>query len=47
MYEIGLNVNSGAQKRKEKAQQQIQSSAAKFRKLTELFAASSPRLTTI
>jgi len=27
-------VNSGAQKRKEKAQQQIQSSAAKFRKLT-------------
>jgi len=27
-------VNSAAQKRKEKAQQQIQSSAAKFRKLT-------------
>jgi len=38
---------SGAQKRKEKAQQQIQSSAAKFRKLTEFFAASSPQLTTI
>ena len=45
--EVGLNGNSGAQKRKEKAQQQIQSSAAKFRKLTEFFAASSPRLTTI
>jgi len=40
-------VNSGAQKRKEKAQQQIQRSAANFRKLTEFFAASSPRLTTI
>jgi len=33
-------MNSGAQKRKEKAQQQIRSSAAKFRKLTEFFAAS-------
>jgi len=31
---VGINVNSGAQKRNEKAQQQIQSSAAKFRKLT-------------
>jgi len=40
-------MNSGAQKRKEKAQQQIQSSAAKFRKLTEFFSASSSRLTTI
>jgi len=39
-------VNSGAQKRKDKVQQQIQSSAAKFRKLKEFFAASSPRLTT-
>jgi len=34
-YEI-----SGAQKRKEKAQQQFQSSAPKSRELTELFAAS-------
>jgi len=40
-------VNSGAQKRKEKAQQQTQSSAAKFRKVTDFFAALSPRLTTI
>jgi len=40
-------VNSGAQKRKEKEQQQLKSSAAKFGKLTEFFAASSPRLTTI
>jgi len=40
-------VNSGAQKRKEKAQQQIQSSAAKFRKLKEFFAATSHQLTTI
>jgi len=38
-------VNSGAQKRKQIAQQQIQSSAAKFRKLTEFFAASSRRQT--
>jgi len=41
-----IKVNSGAQKRKEKAQQQIQSPAEKFRKLTEFVAASSPRLTT-
>ena len=34
IYEIGLNVNSDAQKSKEKAQQQIKSSDAKFRKLT-------------
>ena len=40
-------MNTGAQKRKEKAKQQIQSSAVKFRKVTEFFAASSPRLTTI
>jgi len=33
-------VNSGAQKRKEKAQQQIQSSAARYREPTEFFAAS-------
>jgi len=39
-------MTSGAQKRKEKAQRHFQSSA-KFRKLTEVFAASSPRLTTI
>jgi len=41
-----IKVNSGAQKRQEKAQQQIQSPAEKFRKLTEFVAASSPRLTT-
>jgi len=33
IYEVGLNGNYDAQKRKEKAQQQIQSFAAKFRKL--------------
>jgi len=33
-------MKSDAQKRKEKAQQQLQSSAANFRKLTEFFAAS-------
>jgi len=33
-------VNSGAQNRKEKAQKQIQSSAAKSREPTEIFAAS-------
>jgi len=32
-------MKSGAQKRKEKTQQQIQVSATKFRKLTEIFAA--------
>jgi len=40
-------MNYGAQKRKEKAKHQIQSSAAKFRKQTEFCVASSPRLTTI
>ena len=37
---IELTIISQAQKRKEKAQQRLQNSAAKSRKLTELFAAS-------
>jgi len=39
IYE-GVNIKSGAQKRKEKAQQQFQSSVAKSREPTDFFAAS-------
>jgi len=35
IYEVGVKMTSGAQKRKEKAQQQFQSSAAKSREPTE------------
>jgi len=37
---VGVNVKSGAQKRKEKAQEQFQGSAAKSREPSEFFAAS-------
>jgi len=40
-------MKSGAQKRKEKAQQRFQSSAAKPRELTEFLLLPSPLLTTI
>jgi len=40
MYEVGVNMKSRAQKRKEKAQEQFQSSAAKSRKQKDFFAAS-------
>jgi len=39
MYDVRVNMKSGAQKRKEKAQEQFQSSAAKSRK-PDFFAAS-------
>jgi len=40
IYEVEVNMKSGAQKRKENAQQQFQSSATKSREPTEFFAAS-------
>jgi len=46
IYE-GVNIKSGAQKRKEKAQQQFQSSVAKSKEPTDFLLLPSPLLTTI